>query len=107
MLVTGYDDRTGQGYVVKTGSDRSAPEPGVREVSHDGVTVLMTDGLALLLDDALAHRPVTLLSWSGPEVPLTLDDHTLLAWLNSAVGGVVTVSGDPGPDPRLSGATSG
>ncbi|MCW0215188.1 MAG: hypothetical protein OJJ54_17670 [Pseudonocardia sp.] len=107
MLVTGYDDRTGQGYVVRTGADRSAPEPGTREVSHDGVTVLLTDGLALLLDDALAHRPVAQLSWFGPAVPLTLDDHTLLAWLNSTVGGVVTVSGDPGPDPRLKDRTSG
>jgi hypothetical protein len=101
VLVTGYDDRTGQGYVVRTGTDRvSDDEPGTREVSHGGVTVLLTDGLALLLDDALAHRPVTRLGWAGPEVPLTLDDHTLLAWLNDVVGGIVTVSGDPGPDPR-------
>ncbi|GAA4539654.1 hypothetical protein [Pseudonocardia xishanensis] len=101
VLVTGYDDRTGQGYVVRTGPDRKDDgEPGTREVTHEGVTVLLTDGLALLLDDALAHRPVTRLGWAGPEVPLTLDDHTLLAWLNESVGGVITVSGAPGPDPR-------
>lgn len=102
VLVTGYDDRTGQGYVVRTGSDRvpADREEGTREVTHEGVTVLLTDGLALLLDDALAHRPVTRLGWGGPEVPLTLDDHTLLAWLNEYVGGIVTVSNDPGPDPR-------
>ncbi|WP_312858383.1 hypothetical protein [Pseudonocardia pini] len=101
VLVTGYDDRTGQGYVVRTGPDLAVEsEPGVREVTHAGVTVLCTDGLAILLKDALAHRPVTRLGWAGPEVPLTLDDHTLLAWLTDAVGGVVTVSGEPGPDPR-------
>jgi hypothetical protein len=101
VLVTGYDDRAGQGYVVRTGPDLKVDdEPGVREVTHGGVTVLVTDGLAVLLEDALAHRPVTRLGWAGPEVPLTLDDHTLLAWLTESVGGIVTVSGGPGPDPR-------
>jgi hypothetical protein len=103
VLVTGYDDRTGQGYVVRTGKDldAAASEPGSREITHAGVTVLLTDGLALLLADALAHRPTTQLGWGGPEVALTLDDHTLLAWLTDAVGGIVTVSNDPGPDPRV------
>ncbi|WP_344421023.1 hypothetical protein [Pseudonocardia ailaonensis] len=103
--MTGFDDRTGQGYVVRTGGDLAGGDPadaaGTRTVTHQGVSVSLTDGLALLLDDSLANRPVTLLSWSGPEVPLTLDDHTLLAWLTNVVGGIVAVSGDPGPDPRL------
>jgi hypothetical protein len=100
VLVTGFDDRTGQGYVVRTGTDLTECEPGVREITHDGVTVLLTDGLAVLLADALAHRPVTRLGWGGPEVPLALDDHTLLAWLTGEVGGIVSVAGAPGPDPR-------
>jgi hypothetical protein len=102
VLVTGYDDRSGQGYVVRTGTDLAAGdrEEGIREITHDGVTVLLTTALALLLEDALAHRPVTRLGWGGPEVPLTLDDRTLLAWLNESVGGIVTVSNGPGPDPR-------
>jgi len=104
VRVTGFDDRSGQGYVVRTGGDLDSdagPDDGTRRVTHLGVTVSLTDGLALQLDDALAHRPVCLLSWSGPEVPLTLDDHTLLAWLTNSVGGIVAVAGDPGPDPRL------
>ena len=55
--------------------------PGTLPVAHDGVTVLATPELAATLRDALRHRPLTLLSWQGPEVPLTLDDRTLLAWL--------------------------
>jgi hypothetical protein len=70
-------------------------------VRHAGVTVAATPEVAAALRDALARNPVAQLSWTGPEVPLTLDDRTLLAWLRHTVGGVLTVSGDPGPDPRL------
>ncbi len=97
MVVTGYDDRNGCGYVMRTGSDTAAPTPGAQSVSHDGLTVHATPELAVSLRDALAHRPVALLSWSGPEVPLTLDDPTLLGWLRHTIGGVLTVSGGPPP----------
>lgn len=36
-----------------------------------------------------------LLGWAGPEVPLTLDDATILAWLQHSVGGVRTIAGGP------------
>jgi hypothetical protein len=101
MVITGYDDRHGCGYVVTTGPDMPRALPGTLPVAHDGVTVLATPELAATLRDALRHRPVTLLSWQGPEVPLTLDDRTLLAWLRFTIGGVLTVNGDPGPDPRV------
>jgi hypothetical protein len=93
--VTGFDDRLGSGYVLSTGTHADEAVAGSRVVSHDGVSVRATDGLALMLEDALAHRPVTPLSWSGPEVPLTLDDTTVLAWLTHVVGGVVSVTGGP------------
>ena len=97
MVVTGYDDRNGCGYVLSTGADAAAGAPGSRSVEHSGVTVLATPELAISLRDALKHRPVALLSWNGPEVPLTLDDVTVLAWLRYTIGGVLTVSGGPRP----------
>ena len=96
MEVTGFDDRLGSGYVLSTGRHADEAVSGSRVVSHEGVSVRATDGLALMLEDALANRPVTPLSWSGPEVPLTLDDATVLAWLRHVVGGVVSVTGEPG-----------
>ncbi|MBC3193551.1 hypothetical protein H7X46_21055 [Pseudonocardia sp. C8] len=96
MQVTGFDDRSGTGYVLSTGTHADEDVPGSRVVHHDGVTIRATEGLAALLEDALAHRPTTQLAWGGPEVPLTLDDATLLAWLRNDVGGVVTVTGEPG-----------
>ena len=101
MVVTGYDDRHGCGYVLSTGPDAAESAPGAQAVSHEGLIVLATPELATALRDALAHRPVARLSWTGPEVPLTLDDATLLGWLRHEIGGVLTVSDDPGPDPRL------
>ncbi len=98
MVVTGYDDRQGCGYVLRTGTDTAGAAPDAHAVSHEGVTVRATPGLAETLRDALAHRPTTRLSWSGPAVPLTLDDATVLAWLTHEVGGVLTVRGGPGPD---------
>jgi hypothetical protein len=100
MIVTGYDDRQGCGYVLHTGADASAALTG-EEVGYDGVVVRATPELAALLRDALAHRPTALLSWQGPRVPLTLEDHTLLAWLTHDIGGVLSVRG--GPRPRTSG----
>lgn len=92
MVVTGYDDRQGCGYVLSTGADATGAAPGAQTVSHDGVVVMCTPELAATLRDALAHRPFARLGWSGPEVPLTLDDATLLAWLTHDVGGVLTVN---------------
>lgn len=96
MLVTGYDDRFGCGYVLRTGADITEAPPGGQLVEHDGTAVLVTPELAALLRDALVSRPIALLSWSGPEVALTLDDATVLGWLTHTVGGVVTVRGGPG-----------
>ena len=98
MVVTGYDDRQGCGYVLSTGSDAADAAPGAQAVSHEGVIVLATPELAAALRDALAHRPTASLGWSGPQVPLTLDDATLLAWLRHDIGGVLTVSNGP-PEP--------
>lgn len=103
MVVTGYDDRQGCGYVLCTGPDADSAEAGAQAVSNAGVSVMATPELAVSLRDALAHRPLARLSWSGPEVPLTLDDATVLCWLRYDVGGVLTVTGDPGPDPRPAG----
>jgi hypothetical protein len=100
LIVTGYDDRQGCGYVLSTGPDAAEGLPGGRPISHNGVTVLATPELAALLQDALDHRPTAALSWSGPRVPLTLDDTTILAWLTHDVGGVLTVKGSPTPHPR-------
>ena len=96
MQVTGFDDRMGSGYVLSTGEDAREVVPGSRVVSHQGRSVRVTERLATTLEDALAHRPVTPLGWTGPEVPLTLDDPVILAWLRHVVGGVVSVSGGPG-----------
>ncbi len=101
MVVTGYDDRHGCGYVLSTGADATAPTAQTQAVALGDAMVRATPELAASLRDALANRPVALLGWSGPEVPLTFDDRTLLAWLRHTVGGVLTVSGDPGPDPRV------
>jgi hypothetical protein len=95
MLVTGFDDRQGCGYVVSTGPDAAEAPAGAQEVQHDGRSVLATPELAASLRDALAHRPTALLTWSGPRVPLTLEDATLLAWLTHDVGGVLTVTNPP------------
>lgn len=94
MVVTGYDERSGCGYVVRTGPDLSS-DAGTRTVEHRGVSISATTELAALLSDALARHPRVQLGWSGPEVPLTLDDPTMLAWLQHSVGGVLTVSGGP------------
>jgi hypothetical protein len=95
MVVTGYDDRQGCGYVLSTGPDAAEAAPGSQAVSHDGVIVLATPELAAALRDALAHRPVASMGWSGPQVPLTLDDRVLLGWLRHDIGGVLMVSGAP------------
>ena len=95
MVVTGYDDRQGCGYVLSTGPDAADAAPGAQAVAHNGVIVLATPELAATLCDALAHRPTASLSWSGPQVPLTLDDAVLLAWLRHDVGGVLTVANGP------------
>ncbi|ANY05669.1 hypothetical protein [Pseudonocardia sp. HH130630-07] len=95
MQVTGFDDRLGTGYVLSTGAHADEDATGSRTVQHGGVTVRATDGLATMLEDALAHRPTTRLDWSGPEVPLTLTDDVLLAWLRYDIGGVVSVAGGP------------
>jgi hypothetical protein len=95
VVVTGYDDRHGCGYVLRTGADAADAAPQSVAVTHDGVTVRTTPELAALLRDALANHPVATLSWTGPEVPLTFDDRTLLAWLEHTIGGVLTVSGGP------------
>ena len=95
MIVTGYDDRQGCGYVLRTGPDAT---DGVRvgeDVGDDGVSVRATPELAARLRDALRNRPTALLSWQGPRVPLTLEDATLLAWLTHDVGGVLSVRGNP------------
>lgn len=97
MIVTGYDDRQGCGYVLRTGADANDSVPGGEEVSHEGLVVKATPELAALLRDALVHRPTALLSWQGPRVPLTLEDKTLLAWLTYDVGGVLSVRGAPRP----------
>ncbi len=95
MVVTGFDDRQGCGYVLSTGPDAADAAPGSQAVSHEGVIVLATPELAASLRDALAHRPMATTGWSGPQVPLTLEDTTLLAWLRYDVGGVLTVQNPP------------
>ena len=100
MLVTGFDDRQGCGYVLRTGPHAAEPSPGTQPVRHNGVAGLATPELAAALRDALVRNPVALLSWNGPQVPLTLDDATVLAWLRYTLGGVLTVSGGPPNDPR-------
>lgn len=97
MVVIGYDDRHGCGYVLRTGADAADAPSQSTAVTQGGRTVRATPELGALLRDALTHRPVVLLGWSGPEVPLTLDDRILLAWLRHSVGGVLTVSGGPTP----------
>jgi hypothetical protein len=95
MIVTGYDDRQGCGYVLRTGADAFDGLPIGEEVSHGGIVVRATPELAALLRDALRNRPTALMSWQGPRVPLTLEDATLLAWLMHDVGGVLSVRGGP------------
>jgi hypothetical protein len=94
LVVTGYDERSGCGYVLRTGPDLSG-DPGARTVEHRGVRVAATLELAAMLVDALARHPIVRLGWAGREVPLTLDDPTMLAWLENSIGGVLTVSGGP------------
>jgi len=100
MLVTGFDDRQGCGYVLRTGPHATEPVPGTQPVKHNGVVVLATPELAAALRDALVRNPVAQLGWGGPTVPLTLDDPTVLAWLRHTLGGVLTVAGGPPTDPR-------
>lgn len=97
MIVTGYDDRRGCGYVLRTGPDALDGVPLGEDVRFDGVVVRATPELAALLRDALRYRPTALLGWQGPRVPLALDDATLLAWLTHDVGGVLSVRGAPRP----------
>lgn len=95
MQVTGFDDRLGSGYVLSTGPHAEEAIPGSRIVSYQGRQVRATEGIAAGLEDALAHRPFTPMGWTGPEVPLTLEDPVILAWLRHVVGGVVSVTGGP------------
>ena len=88
MLVTGFDDRQGCGYVLRTGPHAAEPAPGTQQVRHNGVVVLATPELAAQL------------SWTGPTVPLTLDDVTVLAWRRHTRGGGLTVAGGPPQDGR-------
>ncbi|GAA5138898.1 hypothetical protein [Pseudonocardia adelaidensis] len=99
MIVTGYDDRQGCGYVLRTGADATDGVPVGEEISYEGVVVRATPELAAMLRDALRDRPTALLSWQGPRVPLTLEDGVLLAWLMHDVGGVLSVRGAPRPPP--------
>jgi hypothetical protein len=99
MIVTGYDDRQGCGYVLRTGSDATDGLPVGEEISYEGIAVRATPELAAMLRDALRSRPTALLSWQGPRVPLTLEDGVLLAWLMHDVGGVLSVRGAPRPPP--------
>ena len=87
----------GAGTCSAPGPDAAHPTPGTQAVSHEGVLVRCTPELATTLRDALTRRPLTRLTRTGPEVPLTLDDQTVLAWLTHYVGGVLMVSGGPGP----------
>lgn len=103
MVVTGFDERSGCGYVLRTGADVDrtadpAARAGERVVEHRGVRVAATRELAALLQDTLARHPFVRVRWDAAEIPLTLDDPTVLAWLRAGVGGVLTVSG--GPEPR-------
>lgn len=100
MVVTGYDDRHGCGYVLSTGADATDPVPHTEIVSHGTTRVRATPELAALLRDALRNRPVAPLGWTGQQVPLALDDATVLAWLRHTIGGVLMVSNGPRPDPR-------
>jgi hypothetical protein len=103
MIVTGFDDRQGCGYVLCTGADAAEALPGTMDVRHDGKTVRVTPELAAALRDALVNHPTALLGWQGPRVPLTFDDATLLAWLTYDLGGVIAVRNPPPPDPRARG----
>lgn len=100
MIVTGFDDRNGCGYVLSSGADAAGSVPGAHAVRHDGVQVMATPELAAALRDALLYRPVARLMLGGPEVPLTLDDRVLLGWLRHTIGGVLTVKGEPGTGSR-------
>lgn len=99
MIVTGFDDRHGVGYVVSTGGDLATAPPGGQDVRHEGKVVRATPELAARLRDALANRRTATLGWPGPQVPLTLDEAVLLAWLTHDVGGVISVRNPPPPHP--------
>ncbi|OLT13701.1 hypothetical protein BJF78_21225 [Pseudonocardia sp. CNS-139] len=100
MIVTGFDDRQGVGYVLSTGADLAGAPPGSHEVRHDGRAVKATPELATLLRDALTRHQTASLGWQGPRVPLTFDEATLLGWLTHDVGGVISVRNPPPPHPR-------
>jgi hypothetical protein len=103
MIVTGFDDRQGCGYVLTTGADVAYALPGGQEVRHDGKVVRATPELATVLREALAAGATALLGWQGPRVPLTFDDATLLAWLTYDIGGVISVRNPPPPHPEAPG----
>jgi hypothetical protein len=102
MIVSGFDDRQGCGYVLSSGADVVDALPGGQEVRHDGKVVRVTPELAAVLRDALANRATAALGWQGPRVPLTFDDAILLAWLTYDVGGVISVRNPPPAEPRPS-----
>jgi hypothetical protein len=99
MIVTGFDDRQGCGYVLHSGADVADALPGGEEIRHGGKVVRVTPELGAALRDALANGTGALLGWQGPRVPLTFDDATLLAWLTHDVGGVIAVRNPPPPHP--------
>ena len=55
MLVTGFDDRQGCGYVLRTGPHATEPTPGTVPVRHNGVVVLATPELAAALREMVAR----------------------------------------------------
>lgn len=81
MLVTGFDDRDGCGYVLGTGSHGAAVGPTGVVVTHDGRSAVATVELAARLRYALAQD----------SCPQTLADPDLLRWLHEVVGGVLSV----------------
>ncbi|SHK19632.1 hypothetical protein SAMN05443637_103325 [Pseudonocardia thermophila] len=95
MVVTGFDDRSGCGYVLATGPDVASADAGTQRVTHDGVTITATPELAAGLRDALLAGRSAQLVLGGPPVPLNLDDRTLLGWLRFCVGGVLSVMNGP------------
>ena len=97
MLVTGFDDRQGCGYVLRTGSARHRARPGHAARASQRRRRAGHAELAAALRDALVRNPVASLGWNGPTVPLTLEDAAVLAWLRNNLGGVLTVAGGPRP----------
>lgn len=71
-----------------------------RTVTHLGTSVSASRELAFDLRTAIRLYERVPLADEGPAVELTLDDHTLLAWLRRRGGDVEILAGDPGRDPR-------